>query len=64
MSAANSIPVHASGHGQPNFPPDITYNPDMSTHVPYSTHSMPVAKALAKNPSSDAVTRALRTKGD
>lgn len=41
------IPVHNSGHGQPNFPPDVTYNPNPNTDVPYSTHSKAVAKALA-----------------
>ncbi len=47
MTAAASIPVHNSGAGKPNFPPDITYNPDPATTVPYSTHSATAAKNIA-----------------
>lgn len=43
----SGIPVHNSGHGQPNFPPDITYNPNPKTNIPFSTHSKTIAKALA-----------------
>lgn len=47
LAESSRIPVHNSGAGHPNFPPDITYNPT-NRPIANSTRSATAAKNIAQ----------------